>query len=317
MNEHGRTPGRSGRGRAFREAPWLLTTLLVTLLLIPALPATAADGRHRVTGLVLSVDAASRSFVVSHDDIPGLMEAMTMAFEVREAGELRDLAPGATVEFTLEIGERFAYATAIEVHAYAPVHQDPLAAHRLALLRRVARGAHQPATAAPGERLPDFALIDQARRPVALSALRGKVVALNFMYTRCALPQFCLRATNNLSVLRKRFSERLGDDLVLLTITFDPLRDGPDVLAAYARQWDADGQTWRFLTGEVAEVRRVAAIFGVDYFPDEGLLNHSMRTAVIDRSGRLVASIAGNAFTAAQLGDLVATVLAQDAGGTR
>jgi protein SCO1/2 len=47
----------------------------------------------------------------------------------------------------------------------------------------------------------------------------------------------------------------------------------------------------------------------VDFFPDEGLMNHSSHTAVIGRDGTLVANLEGNQFTAAQLGDLVDTVL--------
>jgi protein SCO1/2 len=47
----------------------------------------------------------------------------------------------------------------------------------------------------------------------------------------------------------------------------------------------------------------------VDAFPDEGLMNHSLHTAILDRRGRLVANIEGNQFTAGQLGDLTQAVL--------
>jgi protein SCO1/2 len=53
-------------------------------------------------------------------------------------------------------------------------------------------------------------------------------------------------------------------------------------------------------------------MFGLDAFPNEGLIDHSVRTAVIDRQGRLVANIEGNQFSAGQLGDLVGTVLSAD-----
>jgi protein SCO1/2 len=160
-----------------------------------------------------------------------------------------------------------------------------------------------------GDRVPDFALIDQRRQRVSLSGLAGKVVALNFIYTRCALPQFCLRVTNNFGVLQKRFLRELGRDLVLLTVTFDPTQDTPEALAKYAARWNADPQTWHFLTGDRDLVRRVCASFGIDAFPEEGLINHSLRTAILDRRGTLVASLEGNQYTPEQLGDLVATVL--------
>jgi protein SCO1 len=109
-------------------------------------------------------------------------------------------------------------------------------------------------------------------------------------------------------VLQKRFRDRLAKDLVLLTVTFDPARDRPEVLAEYAAQWKS-APGWRFLTGEVTEVKHVCERFGVQAFQDEGLMNHSSRTAIIDRRGVLAASIEGNRFTATQLGDLVDTLL--------
>ena len=160
-----------------------------------------------------------------------------------------------------------------------------------------------------GESVPDFRLIDQKRRPVALAGLRGKVVAINFVYTSCALPNFCLRIANNFGVLQKRFQAQLGRDLVLLTVTFDPVHDTPEALAQYASRWDADPALWHFLTGPVRDVQRVCHLFGVDFFPDEGLMNHSLHTAIIDRQGKLVANIEGNQFTADQLGDLMESVL--------
>jgi protein SCO1/2 len=119
------------------------------------------------------------------------------------------------------------------------------------------------------------------------------------------LPQFCYRLANHFSVVERRFKARMGQDLVLLTITFDPARDTPERLAEYARQWNADAAVWHFLTGSTDDVRRVCRLFGVDAFADEGLISHSTRTVVVDRRGRVAASIEGNQHTAAQLGDLL------------
>src|SRR2546423_1052264 len=79
--------------------------------------------------------------------------------------------------------------------------------------------------------------------------------------------------------------------------------------AAYAKEWKADAARWHFLTGSSDDIKRVADMFGMDYFPDEGLINHSLRTVVIDRAGRLIANVEGNRFTAQQLGDLVSSAL--------
>ena len=288
----------------------MLRKLLAAALLCGVLGAAlhAQDKRYAVKGMVLRVDPAMRTFVVSHEAIEGLMSAMIMPFEVRDARELMPLAPGAIVEFTLVVGAQAGFAADIRVRKYQTAEQDPLTARRLALLKKAAGRAVPPL--ATGQPVPDFTLTDQAGQPVRLSTIgAGKVVALNFVYTRCALPQFCLRASNVFSTMQRRFARQYGRDLVLLTLTFDPERDTPEVLATYAARFNADPKMWRFLTGKTADVRRVCAFFGVESYLDEGLVNHSLHTAIIDRRGRLVANIEGNQYTPEQLGDLILETL--------
>ena len=254
-----------------------------------------------VTGMVVEVKPAERLLVVSHDPVPGVMPAMIMPFLVRNEAQLRGLTPGAIVTFTLRANADAAYADDLRVLRYESGEQDPLTVRRLRLLR----SAHAAAQLELNQAVPDFTLTDQAHKRIALSQLRGKVVVMNFIYTSCALPQFCYRMTNHFSVLQNRFGGRDGRDLVLLSITFDPARDTPDRLAEYATQWKADATRWHFLTGPSDEIRKVADAFGLDYFPDEGVISHSLRTVIVDRMGRLRANVEGNTFTAQQLGDLV------------
>jgi protein SCO1 len=302
-------PDSNRRSGGSSDPPPCRRAIPATLVLILlAVSVYAQDKQYPVKGMVVRVDAAKRSVVVSHEKIAGLMESMVMPFEVRDAKDLQGVQPGAIVEFILTVGSSTSYASRIVVRRYQTVEKDPKAAQRLAVMKKMA-GLSSPPLAVGGK-VPDFTLIDQRKRRVSLSSLAGKVVALNFIYTRCALPQFCLRVTNNFGALQKRFQKELGRDLVLLTVTFDPERDTPEVLAQYASQWNADPNTWRFLTGPVPDVRKVCAMFGVDFFPDEGLLNHSLRTVVLDRRGVIVASIEGNQYSPEQLGDLVSTTLA-------
>jgi protein SCO1/2 len=288
--------------------------IAIVLALAVALPnllsAQAKPGRHAVRGMVLGVDAARKTVVVSHDSIPGVMDAMAMPFDVRNARELEGLVPGAIVSFTLVITNESSHAEGLRVVRYESVEQDPITARRLRLLQNLTGGdASAPSPLRIGQAVPDFTLADQAHARVSLSQFRGKVVALNFIYTSCALPQFCYRLANHFSVVQRRLQARMGRDLVLLTVTFDPARDTPERLAEYAGQWKADPSVWHFLTGSVEDVKRVCRLFGVDAFPDEGLINHSTRTVVVDRRGTLAATIEGNQHTAAQLGDLLDRVL--------
>lgn len=280
----------------------------VIAVLILSTSAWAAQ-QYSAAGMVLRVNPSAKTFVVSCQNIPGFMEAMTMPFEVRDAGELRGLAPGAMVNFTLVVDGEASHAEHVQIRAYESVEQDPLTARRLKLLDRLSNPAGYTKPLTIGQVVPDFALMDQKRRRTALSQFAGKVVALNFIYTSCALPNFCYRISNNFGVLQRRFKEQMGRDLVLLTVTFDPQRDQPEVLAHYASNWGADPSAWHFLTGPAPDVQRVTNMFGMDFFADEGLMDHSLHTAVIDRQGKLIANIEGNQFTADQLAELVKTVL--------
>ena len=286
----------------------LVAAFLCAAWLIAANEVSAGDKEYAVKGLVVSVNAPAKTFVVSHERIAGLMDAMTMPFEVRQATDLRDIVPGVVVEFTLVVGDSTSYATRVTVRRYQTAEQDPSTARRLSVtMKRMAGLATPPLSI--GAAVPDFALIDQQRQRVTLAGLSGKVVAVNFVYTRCALPQFCLRMSNNFAALQKRFARELGGELVLLTITFDPERDTPEALASYASRWQANLAGWHFLTGSSADIRRVCGFFGQEAFADEGLMNHSLHTVVIGRTGTLVANIEGNQFTPEQLGDLVAATL--------
>jgi protein SCO1/2 len=277
-------------------------------LLLLTTGAAAADQEYPVTGLVLRVDRASNTFSASIQAIPGFMRAMVMPFEVRHSKELDGLVPGATVDFTLVIARHSSYAERIRIVRYQSIEQDPMAANRLKLLTQVTGTAREKAIAV-GEVVPNFRLTNQEGRPVTLSDFRGRVVAINFIYTSCPLPNFCLRIANNFGVLHRRFTAQLGRELVLLTVTFDPVHDTSEVLAQYAARWGARAATWHFLTGSVPDVRRVCHLFGVDFFPDDGLMSHTLHTALIDRQGKLVANLEGNQFTADQLGDLTETVM--------
>ena len=286
--------------------------LAVAILWASVGMASPQAGRSAMRGMVMKVAPSQRSFVVSHDSVPGAMDAMMMSFDVPNPKDLDGVKAGMTVTFTLVMGQGSVYAEQVRIQRYQPSEQDPLTAQRLAQLKRLTDSASTVPPVGIGQPVGDFTLIDQARHPVTLSSLRGKVVAINFIYTSCVLPQFCFRIANHFDVLNRRFTARVGRDLVFLTVTFDPARDQPEQLAEYASQWHANPDTWHFLTGAVPDVQRVCNLFGVDFYPDEGLMNHSSHTAVLDRQGRLVANIEGNQYTATQLGDLVATVLEKE-----
>lgn len=278
------------------------------LLLLAACLARPARGakRYPVTGIVLKVDREHRSFSASIAAIPGYMEAMPMPFRVRSAKELDGIRPGAYVEFTLVVETDDSWAEQIRPHTFFSTERDPMTARRLQLLQAPEQ---QTKALAIGEAVPDFTLTDQTGQRMTLSQFAGKVVALTFIYTTCPLPNYCFRLSNNFGRLQQRFAGRMGRDLVLLSITFDPVHDQPQVLAKYGATWKADARWWHFLTGTLPEVQAVCRRFGLNFWQDEGLFTHSLHTVVIDRGGKLAANFEGNEFSAEQLGDFVLSVM--------
>jgi protein SCO1/2 len=264
--------------------------------------------RYPVTGIILKVDREHRRFVASCAAIPGYMEAMAMPYSVRDEKALDGLQPGTPVEFTLVVDKDQSYAEAIKVHHYENMEPEALRARRLQLLEE---GKVANAGLAIGQPVANFTLTDQTGQRVSLSQFAGKVVAATFIYTSCPLPDYCFRLSNNFGRVNQRFADKMGRDLILLSITFDPVHDQPKVLAKYAATWKADPKSWHFLTGTLPEVKEVCRRFGLNYWQDEGLLTHSLHTVVIDRRGNLAANFEGNEFTAGQLGDFIKVTMEQ------
>lgn len=289
----------------------LRPVLLVALCAFALVPASFGreSKRFPALGLVLRVDDGN-SFTVSCKAIPGFMDAMEMHLNVADAQQLNAVKAGELVDFTIIVGEDLPYADDIRVHRFQSSEQRQLEAQYLQIVASAFdRKPNAPGMLAIGEKVPDFTLIDQHKRPVKLSDMSGKVVALSFMYTRCSYAQYCLRLSNNLGLVGRRFSNRLGTDLVLMTITFDPTNDTPDVLAKYAQTWKSSANGWYFLTGPNDDVKRACLMFGMNFWPDMGMIVHVMHTVVIDRNGHLLTNLDGNEFTADQLGDLLETVM--------
>jgi protein SCO1/2 len=293
----------------------LRRAVLTTALYIPAAMYSCAAVEHTVQGVLIDVDREKGSITVSCDSIPGYMDAMVMPFEVRNLAILKTIEPGATVRFTMVEQGHEDYAVDLQAVKVTNFEAEPTEAERLTFLHRALDPTALARIVPAGEIVPDFTLVDQAQSPTHLAQFRGKVVALTFAYSRCPNPNYCFRMSNNLSQLSRRFHDRTGRDLVLMTIVIDPDNDQAKALERYADTWKADPATWHFLTGKLSDIRAVADLFGMDFWSDEGFLTHSFHTVVIDRDGRLAANLEGNQFTAQQLGDLVEAVLGRPSQG--
>ncbi|MFZ5817763.1 MAG: SCO family protein [Bacillota bacterium] len=156
--------------------------------------------------------------------------------------------------------------------------------------------------------MPDFRLVDQQGRPVAAADVGGKVLLVGFIYTSC--DDICPVVTAQMKQLQEDLAAAgLLGEVQLLSISVDPEQDTPARLEAYARQFQADTATWRFLTGEPEHVRRVVVegfLLGVQKLPaahsghggtarPDYRVEHSGRIALVDREGQIRAYYDGTA----------------------
>lgn len=115
--------------------------------------------------------------------------------------------------------------------------------------------------------LPDVPLIDQDGRPVRLQQglIDGRTVVINFMFTGCQT--VCPPQTALLREALRRLSERGSTrDLLVLSLTVDPLADGPAQLRAFSQRYQLPvglARGWVLLTGSPLDVARLLAAFDV------------------------------------------------------
>ena len=106
------------------------------------------------------------------------------------------------------------------------------------------------------KRVAGFVLRDSTGRAVNTHQIAaGKVAVVSFIYTACPERLGCPLASLALQDLQGRLKdEGLCRDVVLISISFDPGRDGPAQLAKYARVYGADPAFWRFMTAPSTRV---------------------------------------------------------------
>ena len=141
---------------------------------------------------------------------------------------------------------------------------------------------------AMGEYLPDFALFDQNGNAIRHTTFRGKRMVLNFFFTRCMIPKMCPAATARLVRLQREAKKKQIDGFQIISISFDPEYDTPGVLNDYGTQRGIDFGNYSLLTGDKQAIEDMMKQFGILVFPEDGTLNHTMATLLIDEKGKIL-----------------------------
>jgi protein SCO1/2 len=267
----------------------------VAVLLVLWSTACQREAEHRLLtahGIVKEVAVERNSIRIAHDDIPGFMSAMTMEFAVKDPTILAGVQPEDEVNFTLEQTLESLYLVKIERLTKSGEGSEPPSAESVPPADSIVWELAETSADFVPFPAADFTLTDQDGQPLTLSSLRGKVVLLDFIFTTCPGP--CPILSLKFSRLQQRLGERLGKDVMLLSVTIDPRRDTPEVLKEYAGRYQANLSGWKFLTGTTRDIIMVAAAYGADYQAGaEGIIDHRLLTCVIDRDGTVVKEFAG------------------------
>jgi protein SCO1/2 len=247
---------------------------------------------YTLQGQILSVAADHKEASIKHEDIKGLMPGMTMPYKVRDARQLADLKPGDLITSTLVVASSDAYLTDVKKVGEAPLERTP--------------GMAPPASSGfellkPGEAVPAAAFIDQDGRPRDFASFKNSIVVVTFIYTRCPMPAFCPLMDRNFAAIQRKLKTEAGLEHVhLVSVSFDPLTDTPEVLKSHAAAIGADPKYWTFLTGDRDVIDQFAMRFGVSVSRDTNdqlNITHTLRTAIIDARGAFVKAYTGNQWT--------------------
>lgn len=228
-------------------------------------------GRHAAHGVVEDVDRENGQVLIEHDDIEGLMPAMTMNFAVPDAALLARLERGQVIDFEVDFTGR-----SYDVVGFEVVGEGAFDAG----WRRLGDGLVRSRPA------PDFALVDQAGRSVVFSALGDLVLLVDFIYTRCPGP--CPVQTARQVAVQRRIPAALHDRVRFLSFTLDPDHDGPAELERYATARGADLSNWSFLSGPKETLAELARAYGVGSLrKDDGTIDHTLVTFLV-HDGRVL-----------------------------
>lgn len=142
----------------------------------------------------------------------------------------------------------------------------------------------------------EFEAITQDETPFNAEDLKGKWSVVNFVFTNCTT--VCLPMSSNMSYLQGKVKEDDLDNVQLVSFSVDPEFDTPEVLQAYAKDYEADLEMWTFLTGyDFEEIREISIKSFKSMLqppaPGEDQVGHGTRFYLVNPDGEIIKSYGG------------------------
>jgi len=247
-------------------------------------------------GVVRGFSPDRSTIEIQHENIPNFMPSMTMPFVARDPKQIADLKTGDAISFRMAVTQKDFWIENVkkirreEVNVAEPKQTSSVSTRGEARLKE-------------GDEMPAFSLTNQNGDRVSLDTFHGQPFVLTFVFTRCPVPNFCPRMSNNFEELQAaiKASGRTLATTRLLSITLDPGYDTPKVLNDYAAFHHADSKIWSFATGDEKEIDSLTRAFSVYRQNEGGTISHGLATALINPNGTLERIWRGNAWTPAEV----------------
>jgi len=272
------------------EIRGLLSIALLSCLLIscgeksdesgPPLHNRATERRmFMAKGVVKELKADRRTVIIRHESISNYMAAMTMPFRVREPSELAGLQPGDSISFCIQVTDSESWIEQISKTGTSPPDVVRATDQQGGEIRSP-HGQHP---------LLDYKFTNELGQAVSLNQFQGQALAVTFFFTRCPLPEYCPRLSQNFQEASRKLNSMTGapTNWHFLSVSFDTEFDTPSVLKAYAAKYQYDPNHWSFLTGPSDKISELARLCDVSFEREGGFYNHNFRTLIIDAAGDL------------------------------
>ena len=268
---------------------------------VPAAPTTYA-----VKGVIKELLPNGRTARITHEAIPGYMEAMTMPLDVKDTNELKGLQAGDQVAFRMVVTPTDGWIDQVRKIG-EPTNLVALAsATNGPPPRGTLRPVPQVEPLAVGDPIPDYKFTNQFGQPLSLHQYRGQVLAFTFIFTRCPFPTFCPRMNLNFEQAQRLLKKtpNAPTNWHFLSLSFDPEFDTPAVLKSYAERVNYDPRQWTFATSDLWTIDGITEQFGLQFWREgSDLPNHNLRTVVLDPRGRIHQVFNGQEWQPAELVD--------------
>jgi protein SCO1/2 len=260
---------------------------------------------YSAIGVVEKIAPDRMHATIHHQAIPGYMMEMTMSFPVKDTNELKGIFPGDKITFTLVVSKTNAWVENI--------HYVGHSSETNAMPMQMNMSGDMPELK-PGDMLPDGVLIAEDGRQVHFSDFRGQAVAFTFFFTRCPMPNYCPLMNRNFSAARNLVLAKPNapTNWELISISFDPQYDTPQVLASYGDFYrNGNPAHWLFAAATARTLATVAPGLDLMIVHQGTSISHNLRTVVLDPQGRISRQFDGNQWTPQDLANALLNAASQ------